>query len=290
VASLIEKLKRAGAVLAVVTTGQQARYWQEVTAATGGVAAVAGATAMPAFDRVAEAMRARYLLTFPSPDRLPARVSVRAGTAAGTLTAEVQVTAGAQGADGAPGAGEEDGLTGLIWLLVLGMVTLPALAGAAFLLARHARSRPALAAGYVPPDARPGDGPAPGPACQDATGVRVRIVSPVRLPARPARDTGEVAGKPDGSEAPAPRPDEDEVAGSTPPAAEDASAAAPGQDQARPTRDATRAAVAASFPELPPDFPYLPPEPADDGGDDDDKDDDEDRDGDGEAPSTEPRP
>jgi hypothetical protein len=95
-ADLGERLNAAGALLAVVTTaadGQAASpYWSTVAAATGGIAVSARASeVVPAFDRLAAALRTRYLLTTPLPDRLPATVTVRVDAAGGPLTADAVV-------------------------------------------------------------------------------------------------------------------------------------------------------------------------------------------------------
>jgi hypothetical protein len=95
-ADLGERLNAAGVLLAVVTTAEDGRaapqYWSAVAADTGGVAVSARATeVVPAFDRVAAALRTRYLLTTPLLDRLPATVTVRVDTARGPLTADAVV-------------------------------------------------------------------------------------------------------------------------------------------------------------------------------------------------------
>jgi hypothetical protein len=132
-ADLAERLAGADALLAVVTTGADKRYWSQVTGATGGILVAAQPSAViAAFDQVAEALRARYLVTLLTPGQLPARVSVRVATAAGTLTADAIVPAARPA--GTPG---DDG-TDLGWLLVLGIgfVTIVAAAGTLFLARR----------------------------------------------------------------------------------------------------------------------------------------------------------
>ncbi len=91
-ADLTERLNAAGVLLAVVTTAGDGRaapqYWSTVAAGTGGVAVGARASeVVPAFDRLAAALRTRYLLTTPLPDRLPATVTVRVDTPGRPLTA-----------------------------------------------------------------------------------------------------------------------------------------------------------------------------------------------------------
>ncbi len=90
-ADLAERLNAAGVLLAVVTTtadGRAAPYWSAVAAGTGGIAVGARASeVVPAFDRLAAALRTRYLLTTPLPDRLPATLTVRVHTPGRPLTA-----------------------------------------------------------------------------------------------------------------------------------------------------------------------------------------------------------
>ena len=88
------RLKDAHTILVVVSTTADTRYWSDVTHATGGFLAPAGpASRTPAFDQVATLLRARYLLTMPTPDALPALASVRIDTGEITLTADVVVPA-----------------------------------------------------------------------------------------------------------------------------------------------------------------------------------------------------
>src|SRR5207248_4704154 len=75
------RLRDAHAILVVVSTTADTRYWSDVTRVTGGFLAPAGPVPVtPAFDQVATLLRARYLLTMPTPDPLPALVSVRIDT------------------------------------------------------------------------------------------------------------------------------------------------------------------------------------------------------------------
>src|SRR6266545_5024671 len=115
---LAARLTTAHALLAVVTAGTDRRYWSQVTAATGGVLVAAQPRAtMAAFDDVADIMRGRYLLTFPMTGQLPARVSVRVGTADGTLTAVALVPPPSSPASDQP----NDGRAGVLWVLALGV-------------------------------------------------------------------------------------------------------------------------------------------------------------------------
>lgn len=99
--ALAERLRGSGVVLAVVTTADVG-YWQAVAAGTGGVAVGAPPSGVvDAFDRVADALRTRSLVTLPAPDRsTPAVVRVGGQSADTVLPAEggrghpVVVTAG----------------------------------------------------------------------------------------------------------------------------------------------------------------------------------------------------
>jgi hypothetical protein len=91
---LAARLDKANAMLAVVFTGDDSRYWSRVTAATGGIlVATRPAAAIEAFGHVADVMRARYLVTFATPRQLPARVALRVGTGASAMTANAIVPA-----------------------------------------------------------------------------------------------------------------------------------------------------------------------------------------------------
>jgi hypothetical protein len=93
-ADLGGRLARAQVLFVVVSSAPDTGYWTEVTRATGGFLAPARPPAVaPALDQVSTLLRSRYLVTFPTPGRLPARASVRFDTAAGTLTADTVVPA-----------------------------------------------------------------------------------------------------------------------------------------------------------------------------------------------------
>ena len=94
-AAVVDRMRAAGAVLAVVETGGagSADFWSNTAAGTGGVAVRAAPTDVVAgFDRVTQALQQRWLVTIPAPERLPAPVVVRTGGAA-SLTAEAVVPA-----------------------------------------------------------------------------------------------------------------------------------------------------------------------------------------------------
>jgi hypothetical protein len=77
-AALGDRLRRANAVLAVVTTAADPRYWTGVARATGGVAvATSPDRAIGAFDEVADALRARYVVSFTRPPAGAPEATVR---------------------------------------------------------------------------------------------------------------------------------------------------------------------------------------------------------------------
>lgn len=93
-AELAARLGREGAVLAVVSTHPDGRYWSQVARATGGVAVVtAPVRAITAFDRVADALRGRYVVTFPRPVAATAQTTVRFDTDEGRVLVPVAVPA-----------------------------------------------------------------------------------------------------------------------------------------------------------------------------------------------------
>jgi hypothetical protein len=97
-ADLVARLTSAGVVLAVVAAAGDDTaappYWSSVAAATGGVAVgVRDAEVVDAFARLHTALRTRYLLTFPAPNRLPADAVVRIDTPTGPLTAGAVIPA-----------------------------------------------------------------------------------------------------------------------------------------------------------------------------------------------------
>jgi hypothetical protein len=187
-AELVERLTKAHAVLAVVTSGTDTRYWSRITAATGGVLVAAEPPAiMAAFDDVAAALRARYLLTFRVPGELPTRVSVQVGTADGTLAAEAFVSPGLNGvarAERSRSTSEERGAGGvdLLWLLFLGVGAVVVIAAAARLRAWRARSRDAGGPDVTPRGPHELIDGATGP--DETTERKVRIVPPDEVPRR----------------------------------------------------------------------------------------------------------
>jgi von Willebrand factor type A domain len=88
-AALAARFRASGTILVVVGTAGGDPYWSAAAAATGGFFAPAGdPVVIPALDQVETTLRGRYLVQFPTPPRLPARVSVRVDTGDLTLTGD----------------------------------------------------------------------------------------------------------------------------------------------------------------------------------------------------------
>jgi len=93
-AALADRFRSSGTILVVVATADGDPYWATAAAATGGFFAPAGnPVVIPALDQVETTLRGRYLVQFPTPSRLPARVSVQVDTGDLTLTGDVVVAA-----------------------------------------------------------------------------------------------------------------------------------------------------------------------------------------------------
>jgi hypothetical protein len=146
VADLVRRLAAADTVLAVVSRGSDTRYWSRVALATGGVLVAPGpSSVMSAFDEVMASLRARYVLSFPTPQELPSRVSVRVSTADGTQTAQAVVSPGQVGGTDPPGAAFEEGggMSTWIWFVVLGAAALLAIVGVVMLTSARRGQPPA---------------------------------------------------------------------------------------------------------------------------------------------------
>jgi hypothetical protein len=169
---LAARIRRAATILVVVGTAGST-YWADVTRATGGFFAPAGTpVVVPALDQVETTLRGRYLVRFPTPGALPARVSVRIDTGGLVLTGDAVIPA-EQDAGPASGAGIDPRW----WVLAAGLTVL---AAAAFFMSRRARpprpaaepapaSQPAQASPSAPaqvprPTPTPASPPAPAPA------------------------------------------------------------------------------------------------------------------------------
>ena len=93
-AHLATRLAKAHALLVVVGTAADTRYWSTVAEGTGGFLAPAGApTVAPALDQVATMLRSRYVVTFPAPSGHPARASVRVSFQGIVMAGDVTVPA-----------------------------------------------------------------------------------------------------------------------------------------------------------------------------------------------------
>jgi hypothetical protein len=92
------RLRGAHALLVVVTTAADTTYWSRLTHDTGGFTAPATAgSVVPALDQVSTVLRSRYLVSIPTPGKLPAPVSVRVDTGPAMLTGATVVPATAVG-------------------------------------------------------------------------------------------------------------------------------------------------------------------------------------------------
>jgi hypothetical protein len=187
-ADLVKRFQDQRAILAVVTTANDASYWQTVVRATGGVFVAAHAvTTIEAFSEVADVLRARHLVTFTAPQRLPAPVSLDVTTADGTLTAEVVV----------PAAARTNGGTTQI-LIVIGVLGTVALMSGSLVLARRRKTREPVTRRLIPvsPTVAPQRAPPADPP-RPAAEVRVietRLVAPPPPPPKPASpESGEQA-------------------------------------------------------------------------------------------------
>jgi hypothetical protein len=144
-ATVVERMRAAGAVLAVVGSGETASpFWTAVAEGTGGMAVTGGPSGViGAFDQVTAALGTRYLLTFPAPARLPATVAVQVDTADGPLSTEATVTPAAP----PPGSG---GTGPVVAVAIGGIIAVGLVAGAVVLVRRRAGGRrPGAVAGPV---------------------------------------------------------------------------------------------------------------------------------------------
>lgn len=174
-AALAARLRQAAAMLVVVGTAQDSAYWSSTARATGGFFAPVGTpVVVPALDQVATTLRSRYLVSFPTPARLPARVSVRIGAGDVALTGEAVIRAdGSSGADARPSRPASGLPAGSGRVLLAGCVLV--LIAAAVLLVRGRVARLAASTRDGPPRAEPaswvalGRAPVPGAVAQDDT-------------------------------------------------------------------------------------------------------------------------
>lgn len=178
-AQLAARYRAAGTILVVVGTAAAGPYWSEAAAGTGGFFAPAGdPVVVPALDQVETTLSGRYLVRFPTPPDLPAKVVVTVDTGEPTFTGEVLVAS--QSGTGSPPA--------WLWWAVGGAGVI-VLVAAVLLVARRA-SRPAVAVAYSPPGGavdRPVRDDLGGTAdrpLQGAYGAGPRSPNPMSPPAR----------------------------------------------------------------------------------------------------------
>ena len=152
-AELSETLRSAGVLLAVVATADDQAYWSQLAEATGGVLVSArGPATLTAFDRVAQLLRERFVLTFRLPAELPAtvRISVQVGSETAGESAVVPAPVGAPAPEGSGSS-----LSALWWVLAGSAAVAAAVVGL-LLVARRRRAAPAPEAGRAG-----GSGPRP---------------------------------------------------------------------------------------------------------------------------------
>ena len=92
---------QAGTILIVVGGAGDSPYWSDAAPRTGGFFAPAGTSVVaPALDQMARTLRHRYLVQFPTPQKLPARVSVRVDTGKLVLAGDAVIPAESRGRPG----------------------------------------------------------------------------------------------------------------------------------------------------------------------------------------------
>ncbi len=117
------RLRAAGTILVVVGSADTGRFWPDAAAATGGFfAPAADPVVVPALDQVETTLRGRYLVRFPTPPVLPARVSVRIDTAGLRLTGVATV-------EPPPAAAPASRPTALRWAVIAAGALLVLVAG-----------------------------------------------------------------------------------------------------------------------------------------------------------------
>jgi hypothetical protein len=187
--ALGERLRQAHAVLAVVNTSPTSAYWSQVANYTGGLEVRAPSTqAISAFDHVADALRARYTVTFARPAAGEA-ASLLVTTPGGTTTVPLALPSGPAApiptpastqaaANSSSGSSSSTHGAGPWWAWLLGVAAL-AVAATTVIISRGRRdlgpvvdppARAGKAADERPADERPAD---ERPAPEALPGVRV---------------------------------------------------------------------------------------------------------------------
>ena len=114
-AALSGRLAVGKAMLVVVGVAAAGAYWSGVSRSTGGFFAPTSVpVVVPALDQVATTLRGRYRVTFPTPQELPARLSIRVNAGDLTLTADTVV--GPNGGFPSPPA---SGIGTVFWSILL---------------------------------------------------------------------------------------------------------------------------------------------------------------------------
>jgi hypothetical protein len=117
-AALAQRLRQAHAVLAVVDTSRDPQYWRDVSTLTGGLDLHTQAgTAIPAFDALADALHARYEVTFPRPTGSVDRVNLRFTVGDQQLTAAVSLPSSTR----TPVTSQGSGVAMWWWVIVLAL-------------------------------------------------------------------------------------------------------------------------------------------------------------------------
>jgi hypothetical protein len=138
------RLRQANAVLMVISTSPDLRFWRAVAASTGGFALAAGAgTAITAFDAVADGLASRYSVTFarPVPGAGPLKLRVDTGSKVRAAAVIVPAEPVAETPDAAPKhLGETAPFRSRFWLPGAGLLVV-AVVGIAWAGRRDRRSR-----------------------------------------------------------------------------------------------------------------------------------------------------
>jgi hypothetical protein len=170
--ALGRRLHRTHAILAVVNTSSDSQYWAAVATATGGLAVAAQpAGAVKAFDALADALRTRYVLTFPRPQASAVEVSVQIDATASPVSFAVPLPPEPAASGGSTGA--SSGLAvAWRWVLLGALVVLAVavLASSVFRRRRRRRAAPVEPESSLQSSAEPQDEPDRRPALP---GVRV---------------------------------------------------------------------------------------------------------------------
>jgi hypothetical protein len=138
--SLGDRVRAAGALLSVVCACPDVGYWSHVATGSGGVAVTTG-TAHPnrAFDQVADALRARYVVTFPRPPADTESATLRVSTGGAQVEVPVRLSDGNVSTTSArAGTAGDAGGPAHVWWWVLGV---SAAAAAALVVAISRRRR-----------------------------------------------------------------------------------------------------------------------------------------------------